>query len=483
MGQKMRLSRDLSLAVVFLFLTLVMPPGPAAEETRTEKHVSIKAQRDMSVQDMITWAGYTIDDAAVVPFLADFTRLNEHVKSLSRIRKGVVVKLPLGDLRKSRTGPAPEREKTALQSAARLRIADRQESDRLEKEFLAKNRSMLLRNIRSLSEALDQTVTIDAEGFKFFSVNEKSEISLDASLFPLITMNKGRILVLDYTGVLPVELKDLIEIAWPEYRVVINRGGLDLRRIAGLLLDAMGYSFSRDKKILAGGATRIEYRADFTVYPKKYDILESDLTVIGIIGPQERATPDDVLAWLRERGIHIFELSYADSNQYPERGVKARHFDPLMNSREFTESLIELLGYNALRGKKYSLSGRKEFRYDLQTDLSVPLGRRTKVVEFTELSEQEIRYAEKRGFDIICIQNWEEKRAITKKILSLLALDQGSSVMTHDSSITPKGVKYRLLSDGAFVHSINGPVFITEAGPDKDILRSLVDKDIMLITF
>lgn len=465
---------------------LVNPPGMASEAV-TDNHVRIRVQKDMSVYDLISTAGYSIDDQNVVAFLSDFAKLNEHIKSLSRIRKGTLVKLPLDSLGTAKSALFSSKEKAELHTVKR-RIAEKHEAEKIAIEFQKRNRSRILKNITTLSEALDQPVSVDSDGFKIFALTDKSELSLDAALFPLITMGKGRIVVLDYTGVLPSELKDLIEMTWPEYRVVNSKVGLDLKHITALLLDSMGYEFTRDRKVIVGAKTQIEYNADFSVYQQNKDIFDSEILVVGIIGPHEHATPQNVLEWLKGRGLRIVELSNSDERPYQESGSTVVKINKESNVQEFTESMISILGFEVSRGKHYNLSDKKEYRYTLKTDLSIPWGNTAKVIEFSELSDPEISYAKKRGFDIVCIRGWEEKRAIASKILSLLSLHHGSSPRVNASAITPKGVKYRLLSQGTFVHSIKGPLvkgslFMTDTDFDPDILRSLMEKDVTLVTF
>lgn len=460
------------------------PAGPAflPEKQFQGKYLSVKLHKEMSAYELITSSGYSIDDRDVVSFLTDFSSLNEGFKSLSVLRKGSVIKLPLKNLKKTGSTLLNSMEKSELH-AIKKKIISRKQKEVTDTEIRMHYKSIILRNVQHLSQAIDNAVSIDADGFKFFAIDERSEMVFDTSIFPIINLNKDRIVVLDYTGAFPSEMKDLIEITWPEYRIVSNKGPLDLKSIITQLLDSMGYSVSNDGKIIIGGKTKLEYLSDFIAYKKTDDILNSDFLIIGIIAAHEYATPEEVLTWMQKKGLHVVELSNNETKRYYKRGGNLLHISPDASSREFIESALSLLGYAFSRDTKLNISDKKEFSYNLRADLSIALGKRTKIIEFIELSDYEIQYARQRGFDIACIGTRDEKREIINKIMSLLSLNYKNKPEMNSAYITPKGVKYRLLSPGVFVHSIKGPKFLTDTDLDPELMRNLMDYEVDLITF
>ena len=57
-----------------------------------------KLKKDTSLDELIISSGYTISDADVASFLTDFLALNQSVKSISSLKKGSLIKIPLKHL-------------------------------------------------------------------------------------------------------------------------------------------------------------------------------------------------------------------------------------------------------------------------------------------------------------------------------------------------------------------------------------------------
>lgn len=64
----------------------------------------IRVERDISLDELISTSGYRLADGDVVPFLTEFTDLNEGILRISSIEKGTIVKLPLRFLKSTGDG-------------------------------------------------------------------------------------------------------------------------------------------------------------------------------------------------------------------------------------------------------------------------------------------------------------------------------------------------------------------------------------------
>jgi len=452
------------------------PQGPAPE-----KPLVVMVRKDTSLDALIQRSGFRLEDPEIADFLREFSSLNEGVKGLSSIKKGTVVKLPLTHLKKA-GGPSARPGKT-LRPAVRKKQTVRKAAVKKEAGTGVSAGDALVENIRLLLEALSGGAFLETGGMKFFAVSERSEVSFDSSFFPVIVMRNGNMLVLDHAGVLPEEIKKIIGGLWPEYKFVSCRGSCDLRTITGEVLVSLGYSVSRDKTVTAGGRTRIEYHADYLVFEQGRDLLDSDIMMISIIGPGESKTPEELVIWLKERGLSLIQLSYRQAGAEIGKDAEMYSLGPYGDTREFAETALSLMGFAFSRDRLMEISGSKEYQYRLRADLSVDLGYRTKVIEFAELSTHEISYARKRGIDISCVKTWEEKKDILRRIMDLLAVSYQESPQTVSRYITPQKAKYRLLAPGIFVNSMKGPLFLTDSELPSELLRSAVDPKIRVVKF
>ncbi|MDP2156227.1 MAG: hypothetical protein Q8K68_00785, partial [Nitrospirota bacterium] len=190
----------------------------APEKTRDNRVLALRLQKSISLDELIQTAGYGISDDNVILFLTEFLELNPTVKGVSILKKGTLVRMPVRHLKKAVDRPSLFREKAEL-SGLKQRITRKKTPVSLTKqESLKIDRFMLLRNIQRLFSSLGEDVSLEKEGFKYFSLSEKSDISFDTGLFPIIDLHSERILVIDYTGAFPDDMKNLLEISWPEYR-------------------------------------------------------------------------------------------------------------------------------------------------------------------------------------------------------------------------------------------------------------------------
>ena len=459
-----RLSAFLGIALCLLFLTLFLS-GNTSAGASDKKNLTVRAAQNISVSDLIASAGYTLEAKDLEPFLKEFVELNRHVKSLSVIPKGTVVRLPARYL--TRTGPGIETRGVheAREAKREPRVA------RPDKES-----EKVLRNLTSLLDDLGDVASVTSGGVKVFSVSGKSELSFDTSAFPLVELKDKTVLMLDYRGILPHEIKDVIEIAWPEYRIVTNRGMKDLKGSVGVLLDSMGYSFVRDGKVFLGDRAKIEFRPDFVVMKKR----DGEMVAVTIVNPDEYRVPEGFKEWARGQGIRVVELSMSEHPRTPKKPTVITMAGG--ETRSGAETLLKILGYAYATDRTLKLSDRREFQISLKTDIVVSNGKTTKVIQFTEVPEQIVHYAGKRGFDILDVAG-EERLTAFKRIIRFLSADLTERPEVIASRITPEKAKYRLSAPGALVTAKQRTFFLTDAVAEEDFFTPLVDERITVVKF
>ena len=478
----------LVLIVVCLFLQAGVCQGKAEgtqpgrpDRPAENKIFAFKLQKNISLDDLIVSSGYSISDEDVVVFMTDFLNLNPSVKSISSLKKGMLVRVPLKHLKKvSKAGPV-FREKAELSSLKS--VMRKKERIKSEREPLRVDRAMVLNNVRELFTLLGEQVTIDQEGFKLFQISEKSELSFDTGLFPVVDLHNEHILIIDYTGSFPDELKNLLEVAWPEYRVVHAKGRSGFRSIVPTLLLESGYAFSENGKMVSGGAAQIEYHADYLVYGKNGTMMDNDISLVSILDKSELKTPGELVSWFGEKDIRVIELSEHKTRQMDRKHAEFVALDTGMSGREFTEKILTLWGYPYDRNVRVSLSPRREITYTLTADISIALGRNKKIIDFSEISDMEMQSVQRLGLDIVRIEPFEQKKGILKKIMSLLSLNRSDAPKTNAPYLTPKGSRYRLLLPGSMVQTTKGQFFMTGLELDSDLLKKIVADGVTVIQF
>lgn len=489
----MKGSKNSNYLLIVCFILFLSKPqsafsasSPALQETR-EKHFSektlvLKIDKDISLEDLISSSGYSLEDENTPFLLKDFMRLNTSIKSISLLKKGTVIRLPLKYLKRIGGQTGKTQASTAIKRGKKKTFR-RKEIEKTTVDAFTLDKSLILGNIKTLFQALGDNISIETEGLKIFDIGEKSELSLDKTFFPLIDLHNEHILLFDYKGILSGDLKDLLEISWPEFRIVSYKEGLDLKNLLYVLLSESGYSVIKSEKLVVGGKSQIEYYPDFLVFRENDDLMESQFFFVSIIDHNANKTPDSLITWLNNRGIRLVELSNQDTEQYINLTSKTSRVDNVTSNKEFAESILTLLKYDFSRDKTIDISRRKEFFFKLKADLSINLGYRTKVLEFSVISEHEMSYAKKMGLDIFYISPDEEKGGIIRKIMALLSLEFSNMPKTTSHYITPKNVRYRLFLPGVYATSRYGAFFLTDSELENNLLESIVNEKITIVKF
>lgn len=474
--------RALTVAAILTMLVFAQIALAIPEKTLSSRVLALKLQKGTSLNDLIRTAGYDISDEDVVLFLTEFMELNPAVKSVSALKRGTFVRLPLKHLKKTVDKPAIVREKIEI-SNPKLRIA-RQRTPVLAKPASVRiDRSILLRNIQKLFSSLGEDVSLEKEGFKYFSLSEKSDMSFDTGLFPVMDLHNDRILVIDYTGAFPEDLRNLLEVSWPEYRVVSPQGNVDLRGIVPILLQESGYLFQGSDRMVSGGATQVEYYADFLVHGKSGKPMDRDITLVSVLDSSEYQTPQEIISWLRNRDVQIIELS--EQERIPAKRPPGAVLEMRRNTsgKAFVESVLTLMGLPFSRDEKINLSVTKDIQFSVIADLLIDMGYKKKIIEFSGLSDLVMKNVRKFGIDITQIEPWEGKNDMLEKIISLLSLSYTNSPKNNASSLVSGNTRHRILVPGFVVKSLKGVFFLTDANLDEELQENIISNGVSVVKF
>jgi hypothetical protein len=450
---------------VLFLAALISADSPSAQRALT-----VKAAQNTSIADLIQSLGYSLEDRNLQAFLRDFMQMNRDMKSLSMIPKGTVVKLPLKWLAGKSPKTAVKKRRTVQREGGKERSLERDQTDEI-----------VLRNLGTLLYALTDVSSVRSSGIKVFSLGEKNEISLNTTAFPLVELSDKTVIILDYRGILPEELKDIIEVSWPEYRVVSSHGIQDLKGSIGQLLNAIGYSSFGDSRLVFGGKAKIELNPDFVVMKMADDIFNGEIIAVSIVRPNEYMIPDALKERAQKGGVRIVELFLREPPLF-HKNAEAQSL-PDKDLETLSDNFLALLGYPVKRGETLRLSGMNEYEFTMKTDVTVTAHHAVKAIQFAEVPPAAVKYAKSRGFDVLSISPDEEKGVVLKKIMGFLALDYIENPEMTTAYITPKKVKYRLFMPGFLVRSRKELFFFTDSDIDVDLFSSVMDDQVKLIKF
>jgi hypothetical protein len=467
--------------------------------------LTIKTSQETSLADLITSSGYSLDDKDIEEFLKDFVGLNKDLKGFNVIPKGTLVKLPLGKLAASGSKPALRGEREATkgkgeepsrkqqEKEVRTRYKERKmeepRREQREKEVRPhyKERKMdaalVLKNMRTLLFALTDVRAVTSDGVRVLSSSGNTEISLDTSSFPLMKLADERVILLDYRGILPEEVKDIIELSWPEYRVFSNHGNRDLKGSVSDLLDTLGYTSYRNGRITVGGIPRVDILPDIVTTRVSSDLMDTEIIAVNIVKRDEFGVPPEMSEWLRGKGVRIIELFQSNSPLSRPRAKTVSLSD--LDVRTFSERFLNLLGFSVMKGDSLRISDRKEYALRIRTDMTVKLKNQkgTKAIRFSETPEAYLAYAKKHGVALLSLDQHAGKDEVLRKMMDFFSLEYLERPERTTAYITPRKTKYRISMPGFLVKSRKGPFFFTATAIDKDLYRFLMNERVTLVQF
>lgn len=472
-------------SVLFCLLLLffgVHTSAAVSQNAPDNRVLLLHLKQDISLNDLIRVEGYQINDEDVVQFLVKFNELNPQIKSISGIKRGVSVRMPVNLLKRRESSSLLTESKMQPRMPKKSNLPKAIQAGRSDNADSKIDTPFLMSSMKKLFSSLGDEVTVEYNGFTYFPLSEKSDVSFDKSLFPIITLNNKNNLVVDYTGSFPLEIIDLVEVAWPEYRIISSQGKMGLRSLISVLLRASGYLFDENSRMISGGQSQVEYFTDFLVHGSN-NTMSPEISLISVLDRNEFMTPPEVVSWFMKNDIRIIELAETEKKHFNKNQGQFIKIPENSTIKAFTESTLLLAGYQFSRDKKISLGNRKEIQYNLNADLMIDMGYKKKVIEFSGISDQDVQYIKKMGVDIAVIEPWEKRRDLLKKIFSLLSLNSSDNPKKNASILNPRKTRYRLFVPGFAVATVKGVFFMTDAEIASELTETIMKEGISIVKF
>lgn len=446
---------NLLLRLIIVLIILILP---LSLQAKIRDYISIKTEKNISLSDLIKSSGFEIEDDRVTPFLEDFLRLNEDIKSLRMIPKGTTVRLPSKYLKK-RTGATREKGFEPRPEVAK------------DKEI-----ELVIRNIKGLFDHLGEFISVSLGKIIVFPVTEKASLSIDTDYFPMIEISGRRMILLDLKKTLPDEIRDIIEVYWPEYTVIRGR---DMKGIVNQVLDSIDYTCIEEGRVVIGDDMLVEIKPDCIIMRKGKDIMDSDMIILGITKKDEFGFPHKLLKWAKESGISIIDLHM---RKKPLFHKEANLFVLPEHKEGLILGLLDHLGYKVRRDVGLSIAEKGEYTLNLLADIVFKSGKRTKVIDLSGLPQPAIGILRRHGIDIISIDIGDNSRKIIEDILNFLSVPSESHLEKVSQMITPGKVKYRVRTQGIVVKTKKGNLLLSNYH-DSELLKSIINEKISLIKY
>ena len=321
-------------------------------------------------------------------------RLNPEIQNIDRIYPGQTLLLPGTDVLKT----------TSL----------------IGKEIPGKVIKNCLPVIKHVVNQLDGSVT--AAGNYYIPIPPAGQVTINCSIVPVVELEGGQRVLLDFSGRIPEDLKKMIESTWTNYSIINSNEGV-FSALEKIINGSKTYSFTKSGKyVKVGGNPQIKILLDWVISNETSPDGESCLYGLNLVKDRSQLLPLSIKKYAEKNGLTITEI-IAESGvaSAPDENYSVPQF-PAINSgtnRELVNSLLTALGYTPTKNGDVKIfdSIKDGFDMSVKADLLLIAKGKYVVINFKKLSQQFINIFRKRGTRIIFISDGEKKKTVVQKVL------------------------------------------------------------------
>jgi len=404
-----------------------------ASKKTSRKHASLKKKSSVkkkAASEYVVKEGESLSDIIqnelkashddIYKILWTVKRLNPNIENLNRIHTGQKLLLPLV---KRDIAPIVVREHAGKrvikkEKVIKKKVVKKEKIVRKKKVITPEKQIAVIRYILSRING-----SIISKGNYYIPLLPSGQITIDCSVVPVVEFDNGMTILLDMTGRLPEELKQVIELTWKNYAVINVAKDRKLPSVLEKVINASGdYSFKKiGNYVKIGDHPAISVFTDWIVSEKVSKDKKPYSFGIKHVEHRSALLPGNIRRYADENGFEVIELlneSGIESirDTYESLDVPALDSD---TNAVLVESLLRTLGYSPLRNSEVKIYNMKEhgFKLSMKVDLLLKINDRQIIIHSRKIPQQFTDVLEKRGTDLVFISEGEKKEKVFENVL------------------------------------------------------------------
>jgi hypothetical protein len=354
-------------------------------------------------------------------------RLNPHTRNLDRIHPGQALKLPV------LVAPAADQEI----KVSEIKSSAVKESSSVEKHLMPPGNRLAV--ITHIVKRMNGTVV--TTGSHFIPLSPRGQATIDCSRIPLVELDDGSVILLDFGNRIPENLGKMIRESWKNYHLVKAASDEDTVRILRKIINASKlYRLERiSKPLIMGGPLQVRLLFDWIITKDKVQGSQYYLQGLSFVTENSLLLPEPLIKYADKKGMLITEI--LDGNPVTDKADSAYTIPamPGINKTAANSELVRLLLTNLgfLPAKDADIEvfdmQKDGFNLSFMADLVVKKGDRRVIIHTKKLPQQFIDILRSEGTEVAFIGEEETKRAAVEKALH--AVDIPFSSQTFSFSI------------------------------------------------
>jgi hypothetical protein len=354
-----------------------------------------------------------VNPAEALPAYRLIRKLNPEIPDLNRLPVGQTLRLPPAPARSAVPPPAP------LKTAARP-------TEKSDAETAAITDS-LLGIIRPVISRMRGAVTVT--GSYFIPLQETTQITIDCAQIPVVELDDGTTVLLDYGDRLSENLKGLIRQSWKNYAFLTAEEFRDgLGGLLGIIRHSQNYRMVRaDKPLALTVKPEILAFPDWVITGKETAVGAAYLQGLFLLESGEQPLPAEARAFLEKSGVAVTEIAEGRALFFLETPPALRPaIEDLRDLKgiALAERLFATLGETPIRNAEVVVfdQARNGFNLSVTADLLIRKGEKRIIFHTKRLPEQFLNILRESGTEVIPIGEKNQGRSIIEGVLQGLGI-------------------------------------------------------------
>jgi hypothetical protein len=353
----------------------------------------------------------------VLPVYRLLRQLNPDIADMNNLPPGQLLKLPQNFTRPEGTTTAPiqtavspeEKPQTDLAVAMAMKPQPTAEG--------------LLGLIRPVISRMKGAIT--ATGNYYIPLKDNAQVTIDCSLIPVVELDDGSTVLLDFGNRLSENLKGLISQSWTNY-AFLSAEELrdDLTSLQGIIRRSRNYTIAHaDRPLTVISKPEVLAFPDWVIAGKKAVRGMLYRQGLFLLGDSERPFPAEILVFLEKNGLIVTEITTGSAVTPP-----APPSTPvILDLRElkgiaFAEQLLKILGETPVKNAGIVIfdQARDGFNLSITADLLLQKGGKRFLIQTKRLPDEFIRILKDEGTEVFLMREQGAGRSLIEELLQRL---------------------------------------------------------------
>ena len=406
----------------------------------------------------------------VLPTYRLLRQLNPDIADMNNLPPGRLLKLPQNFSRPEGTTTAP------MQTAVRPEEKPQTDAAAIMKPAPAPSAEGLLGLIRPVISRMKGTIT--AAGNYFIPLKDTAQVTIDCSLIPVVELDDGSTVLLDFGNRLSENLKGLITQSWTNY-AFLSAEELrdDLTSLQGIIRRSRNYTIAHaDRPLAVTSKPEILAFPDWVIAGKKAVGGKLYRQGLFLLGDSEKPFPTEALIFLEKNGLIVTEITTGSAVTSPTPPSTSVILDLReLKGIAFAEQLLKTLGETPVKNAGIVIfdQARDGFNLSITADLLLQKGEKRFLIQTKRLPEQFIRILKDEGTEVFLMRENGSGRSLIEELLQRLNIP--ISFGHFSVRIPEEGSRPRLTSTFPALRAMSGgePLYLIDFDISVDGLSLL----------